>query len=264
MCVWPNEKAKKERWHARPSRVVISQGMVWRCVCAFQSTSERLMRQKRGSLMISGINHSQYVQLRSKQNVILNFPEKKNDLLINIDYPRYLEKRTRGSRRKAGAQFTLVPLKFRASCSLVMHKSKGLWVTKWASEVYWWSLLGFIEKWLAIKCLKSATNQHSIETRNSIGPAYAVNFPILYPSYCTGLCVPNPHRPSRLPNSFHLVDLGLSRCQTTQCDKTALNLHSPKGELLYRYREIQLRMWEQQVMLHQTSISIATYSKRGG
>lgn len=64
-----------------PKHAWPSQGGYWSrfgllCVrMCFQSTSEILMRQKRGSLMISGINHSQYVQLRSKRHAILNFPE---------------------------------------------------------------------------------------------------------------------------------------------------------------------------------------------
>ncbi len=73
-------------------------------------------------------------------------------------------------------------------------------------------------------------------------PAYAVNFPILYPSYCTRMCVRGSRRPARLPNSFHLVDLNLTASQTTQRDKAALNLHSPKGGLLYRQREMPLCM----------------------
>lgn len=79
-------------------RVVISHETL--CVVCAYVHSECLMRQKRGSLMISDINHSQYVQLRSKLHVILNFPEKKNDLLINIDYPGQTGRRE--SSRRAG------------------------------------------------------------------------------------------------------------------------------------------------------------------
>lgn len=92
-------------------------------------------------------------------------------------------------------------------------------------------------------------DQHLIERKskrevryNSICPAYAVNFPILYPSYCTRMCVRGSRRLARLPNSFHLVDLNLTASQTTQRDKAALNLHSPKGGLLYRQREMPLCM----------------------
>lgn len=110
--VWENENAKegkKERWRGSETCLTISGWLLVTnrsvlCVrMCFQSTSERLMRQKRGSLMISGINHSQYVQLRSKLHVILNFPEKKNDLLINIDYPGQTGGRERDwSRRRMG------------------------------------------------------------------------------------------------------------------------------------------------------------------
>lgn len=136
----------------------------------------------------------------------------------------------------------------------VMHNREGLESTK--QQTVWWStkMCSSGAHWKMIADYTFEVCQRRVCVFSGTAMKLYLSclcrqFSLSFSTNCSMMCVLLSRLELRLPNSFHLLDLGLTASQTTKSDKSELSRYSPAGVLLYSRREALISLWEQQVSL---------------